>query len=61
MNRNVTTPGTQQRSNGAGGIDGEPSVLVFDINETLIDFESMSRSSRRSSATNASCASGSAT
>jgi 2-haloacid dehalogenase len=41
MDRNVTTSGTQQRPNGTGWIGGEPSVLVFDVNETLIDFESM--------------------
>jgi 2-haloalkanoic acid dehalogenase type II len=41
MNRNLATATTQQRSNGAEWIGGEPSVLVFDVNETLIDFESM--------------------
>jgi 2-haloacid dehalogenase len=37
MNHNLTTPA------GANGewIGGEPRVLVFDVNETLIDFESM--------------------
>ncbi|MFC4590208.1 haloacid dehalogenase type II [Sphaerisporangium corydalis] len=41
MNRNLATAVDQRRSNGAGWIGGEPSVLVFDVNETLIDFESM--------------------
>ncbi|AWS43914.1 haloacid dehalogenase type II [Streptosporangium sp. 'caverna'] len=41
MNRNLATATIQQRSNGAEWIGGEPSVLVFDVNETLIDFESM--------------------
>jgi 2-haloacid dehalogenase len=41
MNHNLATATTQRRSNGAEWIGGEPSVLVFDVNETLIDFESM--------------------
>ncbi|MDP9843547.1 haloacid dehalogenase type II [Streptosporangium lutulentum] len=41
MNRNLATATAQRRSNGAEWIGGEPSVLVFDVNETLIDFESM--------------------
>jgi 2-haloacid dehalogenase len=41
MNHNLATATTQRRPNGAEWIGGEPSVLVFDVNETLIDFESM--------------------
>ncbi|WP_436756665.1 haloacid dehalogenase type II [Streptosporangium sp. V21-05] len=41
MNHNLTTSATRSRPNGAEWIGGEPSVLVFDVNETLIDFESM--------------------
>ncbi|WP_425583445.1 hypothetical protein, partial [Streptosporangium oxazolinicum] len=41
MNHNLVTSATQQGPNGTGWIGGEPSVLVFDVNETLIDFESM--------------------
>ncbi|WP_329088431.1 haloacid dehalogenase type II [Streptosporangium sp. NBC_01469] len=41
MNHNLATSATQHRPNGAEWIGGEPSVLVFDVNETLIDFESM--------------------
>jgi 2-haloacid dehalogenase len=40
MNHNQTTPVTRQPAIGEW-IGGEPSVLVFDVNETLIDFESM--------------------
>jgi 2-haloacid dehalogenase len=41
MNHNLATATTQRRPNGAEWIGGEPWVLVFDVNETLIDFESM--------------------
>ncbi|MEV6863399.1 haloacid dehalogenase type II [Streptosporangium subroseum] len=41
MNHNLATATSQQRPNGVEWIGGEPSVLVFDVNETLIDFESM--------------------
>src|ERR1700754_1717467 len=37
MNHNLATPAGA----GAKWIGGEPRVLVFDVNETLIDFESM--------------------
>jgi 2-haloacid dehalogenase len=42
-NKNITTgmPGARKPSNGTQWIGGEPSVLVFDVNETLIDVESM--------------------
>jgi 2-haloacid dehalogenase len=40
MNHNQTTPAARQAAIGEW-IGGEPSVLVFDVNETLIDFESM--------------------
>jgi 2-haloacid dehalogenase len=40
MNHDVTTPATGQPANGEW-IGSEPRVLVFDVNETLIDFESM--------------------
>jgi 2-haloacid dehalogenase len=40
MNRNPTTPATGQPADGEW-IGSEPRVLVFDVNETLIDFESM--------------------
>ncbi|GAA2076601.1 haloacid dehalogenase type II [Actinomadura alba] len=40
MNHNLTTPATGEPADGEW-IGGEPSVLVFDVNETLIDFESM--------------------
>jgi 2-haloacid dehalogenase len=42
QNKNVTSraPGAQKTQNREW-IGGEPSVLVFDVNETLIDFESM--------------------
>ncbi|WP_329080774.1 HAD-IA family hydrolase [Streptosporangium sp. NBC_01469] len=35
MNHNLATSATQHRPNGAEWIGGEPSVLVFDVNETL--------------------------
>lgn len=41
MNHDLATSATQRGPNGAEWIGGEPSVLVFDVNETLIDFESM--------------------
>ena len=40
--------------------DGKASVVVFDVNETLIDIEALNPSSSASSETGASCASGSA-
>ena len=55
MNHDLATPADGE------WVGGEPQVLVFDVNETLIDFESLTRSSRGSSATRASCASGSVT
>ncbi|WP_424535496.1 haloacid dehalogenase type II [Sphaerisporangium viridialbum] len=42
MNHDLGTSGARQTSRSAEWIGGEPSVLVFDVNETLIDFESMS-------------------
>ncbi|WP_405140639.1 haloacid dehalogenase type II [Sphaerisporangium sp. NBC_01403] len=42
MNHDLGTSGARQTSGSAEWIGGEPSVLVFDVNETLIDFESMS-------------------
>jgi 2-haloalkanoic acid dehalogenase type II len=41
MNRTMGTSGASQTPGDAEWIGGEPSVLVFDINETLIDLESM--------------------
>jgi 2-haloacid dehalogenase len=41
MGSNLNAPATGQPAIGEW-IGGEPSVLVFDVNETLIDFESMS-------------------
>ena len=40
-------------------IGGKPSVLIFDVNETLIDIDSMKPPSSASSAMSASCGSGS--
>ena len=42
-NKDVIAGMTEARKtpNGVQWIGGEPSVLVFDVNETLIDFESM--------------------
>ena len=32
---------TQAKHHGKSNLPGRPSVLIFDVNETLIDFESM--------------------
>jgi 2-haloacid dehalogenase len=40
MNHNPAAPATGQPATGEW-TGGQPSVLVFDVNETLIDFESM--------------------
>jgi 2-haloacid dehalogenase len=42
MRHDTGASGAQQTSSSAEWTGGEPSVLVFDVNETLIDFESMS-------------------
>ncbi|GAA4198015.1 haloacid dehalogenase type II [Streptosporangium oxazolinicum] len=41
MNDDLAMSANRRGANGAEWIGGEPSVLVFDVNETLIDFESM--------------------
>lgn len=41
MRHDTTAPTQRQASNHAEWIGGEPSVLVFDVNETLIDFQSI--------------------
>ena len=40
--------------------DRKPSIVVFDVNETLIDIDALGRCSSASSETDASCGSGSA-
>jgi hypothetical protein len=48
-------------SKNAQWLGGKPSVLIFDVNETLIDFESMNPLLEGCSAISTCCASGLAT
>lgn len=42
VDRTMGTHGASQTSGGAEWTGGEPSVLVFDVNETLLDLQSVS-------------------